>query len=141
MIELKNITKSYDEGNIIVNDLSLKINDGELIILIGESGCGESTILKMINRLIEPNSGEIYIDGENIKEIKKTDLRKKIGYVIQQIGLMPHLTIEQNIGIIPKLEKKDALTIKNKTMELMDLVDLPYEEYKDRYPRELSGLD
>lgn len=139
LIELKNVIKSYNEENIIVDDLSFKINDGELIVLIGESGCGKSTILKMINRLIEPNSGDIIIEGKNVKEFKKTELRRKIGYVIQQIGLMPHLTVAQNIAVIPKLEKKDAEYIKNKTMELMELVDLPYEEYKDRYPRELSG--
>lgn len=139
LIELKDVIKSYNDENIIVDNLSFKINEGELIVLIGESGCGKSTILKMINRLIEPNSGNIFIEGKNVKDFKKTELRRKIGYVIQQIGLMPHLTVAQNIAVIPKLEKKDAEYIKNKTIELMELVDLPYEEYKDRYPRELSG--
>jgi osmoprotectant transport system ATP-binding protein len=139
LIELKNIKKSYDGEKVIVNDLNLKINSGELVVLIGESGCGKTTTMKMINRLIEPDSGEILIDGKNIEEIKKTDLRKNIGYVIQQVGLLPHLTISQNIALIPKMVKKNPEDILNKTMELMELVDLSYEDYKDRYPKELSG--
>jgi len=139
VIELKNINKNYDGVTDVVSNLNLVINDGELVVLIGESGCGKTTTMKMINRLIEPTSGNIYIDGKNIKQFKKTELRRNIGYVIQHIGLFPHLTIAQNVALIPKLVKNDPQEVLERVKELMGMIDLAYDDYSDRYPKELSG--
>lgn len=139
MISLKNISKSYDHETIVVNELDLEINDGEIVVLVGESGCGKTTTMKMINRLIEPSSGEIFIDGKNIKSFDKNELRRNIGYVIQNVGLLPHLTIEKNIAVVPKLSKKSKEDIQKRVLEMFELIELPYEMYAERYPRELSG--
>ncbi|MBZ4667399.1 MAG: osmoprotectant transport system ATP-binding protein [Epulopiscium sp.] len=139
MIELKNVTKSYDNNKIIVDKLNLKIEKGEFIVLIGESGCGKTTTMKMINRLIEPTTGKIYIEGKDIMSMDPIELRRKIGYVIQKVGLFPHMTVGQNIELIPMLQKWDKAKRKARAMELLDLVDLPANEYYNRYPNELSG--
>ena len=136
MIEFKNVSKRYKE-KIILNDISLKIEKGSLVCLIGESGCGKTTTLKMINKLILPDSGEIFINNKNIKKENVIQLRRNIGYVIQQTGLFPHLTIKENIEIIGKLEKMKNLN--KRTVEMMDLVGLDPNEYLGRYPSELSG--
>lgn len=139
MVELKNIWKSYDGKTNIIENLNLTIDDGELIVLVGESGCGKTTTMKMLNRLIEPTKGEILIDGQSIKSINKIELRRNIGYVIQNVGLFPHRTIEENIATVPLLSKANKKTVGEKVKELMDIVDLPYEKYAKRYPSELSG--
>ena len=104
MITFKNISKRF-KGNVILKDLSFEIESGKLVAIIGASGCGKTTTLKMINRLIKPTSGAIFIDGKNIEQIDEIELRRKIGYVIQQTGLFPHMTIRENIELIPKVEK------------------------------------
>jgi osmoprotectant transport system ATP-binding protein len=109
------------------------------VVLVGESGCGKTTTLKMINRLIEQTSGTILIDGEDITSINKNELRRNIGYVIQDVGLFPHLTIEKNIATVPNLCKKDKASTLARVKELMELIELPYEDYAHRYPNELSG--
>lgn len=139
MISLRNISKSYNQGPMVVSELNLEINKGEIVVLVGESGCGKTTTMKMINRLIETTSGDIFIDGQNIKSLNKNDLRRSIGYVIQNIGLLPHLTIEKNIGTVPMMCKKNKNEIDKKVRELMEVIELPYEIYANRYPRELSG--
>lgn len=139
MIELKNICKSYNGVTNIIDDLSMTINAGEFVVLVGESGCGKTTTMQMLNRLITPTSGTITINGEDITTENKIKLRRSIGYVIQNVGLFPHRTIEQNIETVPKLCKKDKNEIMQKTKELLDLVELPYDEYATRYPKELSG--
>lgn len=139
MIEIKGVVKNYDGVTNVVDNLNLTINDGEIVVLIGESGCGKTTTMKMINRLIEPTSGAIEIDGKDIKQFEKIELRRNIGYVIQQVGLFPHLTIAQNIALIPKMMKKDSKEILAKVKELMGMIDLSYEDYAERYPGELSG--
>lgn len=139
MITLKKVSKTYDGENTIVDNLDFHVEKGHLIVLVGESGCGKTTTMKMINRLIEPTSGTIEINGQNIKDIDPIDLRRNIGYVIQKVGLFPHLTVGQNIGIVPRLVKKNPGAIKRKTIELLDMVDLKHEEYLNRYPSELSG--
>lgn len=139
MIEIKGVVKNYDGVTNVVDNLNLTINDGEIVVLIGESGCGKTTTMKMINRLIEPTSGAIEIDGKDIKQFEKIELRRNIGYVIQQVGLFPHLTIAQNIALIPKMMKKDSQETLAKVKELMGMIDLSYEDYADRYPGELSG--
>lgn len=138
MIEFKNIKKSY-KNNVILENFNLKIEDGNLVVLIGSSGCGKTTLLKMINRLHEATSGEILIDGKNIKDMDPIKLRRSIGYVIQQTGLFPHMTVKENIEIIPKLMGKPEEEISKKTVELLTMVGLSPEEYMDRYPVELSG--
>ncbi len=139
MIELKNITKSYDGKTDVVKNLNLTIQDGELVILVGESGCGKTTTMLMLNKLIEPTGGDILIDGKSINSFDKLKLRRNIGYVIQNIGLFPHKTIEDNIAIVPRLEKQPKEDIHERVKTLMQMVGLPYEEYAQRYPRELSG--
>lgn len=139
MIELVNISKSYDGKNNVIENLNLKIHKGEIVVLIGESGCGKTTTLRMINRLNEPTGGTIFINGEDYKKISKIELRRQLGYVIQKVGLMPHLTVGKNIEMIPELIGWDKETRKARAFELLNTVDLPPEEYYNRYPHELSG--
>ncbi|NME36572.1 ABC transporter ATP-binding protein [Fusobacterium sp. FSA-380-WT-3A] len=138
MIEFKNITKNF-KGNQVLKGINLKIETGEFVAIIGESGCGKTTLLKMINLLIEPSSGEILIDNEDITKYNVIDLRRRIGYVIQQTGLFPHMTIKENIEIIPKLQKVDKKILDEKTNNTMSMVGLDPEKYLNRYPTELSG--
>lgn len=138
MIELKNISKSYSKKQILKN-INLKVKEGEFLILIGESGCGKTTLLKLINKIHTPTEGEILINNINIKEINSVELRRGIGYIIQKVGLMPHMTVGENIEIILKLLKKEKNFIKNRSYELLNLVKLDPEEYYLRYPNELSG--
>ena len=138
MLRFENVTISYDGKNEILKNLSLHIPAGKLAVLIGPSGCGKTTTLQTINRLIEPSSGAIYIDGKNIRSMDPVELRRSIGYVIQEIGLFPHMTIEQNIEIVPKLLKWPEEQRKKRTLELIQLVGMD-EQYLRRYPSSLSG--
>ncbi|WP_348709440.1 choline ABC transporter ATP-binding protein OpuBA [Bacillus subtilis] len=138
MLTLENVSKTYRGGKKAVNNVNLKIAKGEFICFIGPSGCGKTTTMKMINQLIEPSAGKIFIDGENIMDQDPVELRRKIGYVIQQIGLFPHMTIQQNISLVPKLLKWPEQQRKERARELLKLVDMG-PEYLDRYPHELSG--
>lgn len=138
MIEFKNVAKRYKKKTIIEN-FNLKIEDGKLVVLIGSSGSGKTTLLKMINKLIPMSEGQILIDGKDINEIDPIELRRGIGYVIQQTGLFPHMTVKENIEVLPKLMGKDKEEIEEKTIELLNMVGLDSEEYLDRYPAELSG--
>ena len=137
-LSIKNLTKIYSGNKKAVDNISLNIESGEFVAFIGTSGSGKTTALRMINRMIEPTEGSIEMNGKDVRNMNPVELRRSIGYVIQQIGLMPHMTIRENIVLVPKLlkwskEKKDA-----KAKELIKLVDLP-EDYLDRYPSELSG--
>lgn len=138
MIEFKNVAKRYKKNTVIEN-FNLKIEDGKLVVLIGSSGSGKTTLLKMINKLILMSEGQILIDGKDINEIDPIELRRGIGYVIQQTGLFPHMTVKENIEVLPKLMGKDKAEIEKKTIELLTMVGLGSEEYLDRYPAELSG--
>lgn len=138
MIEFKNVSKVYKDGTKAVDNLNLTFNDGEFIVFIGTSGSGKTTSMRMINRMIEPSDGQILIDGENIMDKDPVDLRRKIGYVIQQIGLMPHMTVYENITLVPKLLKWSEEKKRKKAEQLLKRVDLP-NEFLDRYPSELSG--
>ncbi|GAJ98863.1 L-proline glycine betaine ABC transport system permease protein ProV [Geomicrobium sp. JCM 19055] len=111
MIEFKNVSKTYDDGFKALKNINLRIEEGELVALIGPSGCGKTTTMRMINRLIDPSEGEILVNGENIKKKNPVQLRRDSGYVIQQIGLLPHMTIEDNITIVPKLKKMGQRTL------------------------------
>lgn len=138
MIEFKNIKKSY-KNSVVLEGFNLKIDKGNLVVLIGSSGCGKTTLLKMINRLIDPTAGDIFVDGKNNKDVDPIELRRSIGYVIQQTGLFPHMTVKENIEIIPKLMGRSQEAIDKKTVELFNMVGLDPEKYSDRYPVELSG--
>ena len=138
MLSFKNISKTYGGSKKAVDNISLDINEGEFIAFIGTSGSGKTTALRMINRMIEPTSGTITINGEDISKKNPVELRRGIGYVIQQIGLLPHMTIKENITLVPRLLKWSDEDKDEKARELIKLVDLP-EEYLDRYPSELSG--
>jgi len=138
MIRFEHVSKSYGDS-LILNDLSFEIKAGELTVLIGPSGCGKTTTLKTINRLIEPDSGKIFIDGQDISKTDKVSLRRSIGYVIQQIGLFPNMTVEKNICVVPKLLQYDKDKCNEIVHEMLELVDMPYEDYAHKYPSELSG--
>lgn len=138
MLKFDHVSKIYKGGKRAVDDLNLEFESGRFIVFIGPSGCGKTTTMKMINRLIEPTEGTIYINGKNIKETDPVKLRREIGYVIQQIGLFPHMTIQQNISLVPRLLKWPEEKQRERAKELLQLVDMP-EEFLDRYPHELSG--
>ncbi len=139
MIEIKNIVKTTGE-KVILDDISLTIESGSFVVLIGPSGCGKTTTLKLLNKLIEPTSGEIYIDGKPISKEDPIKLRRNIGYVIQNIGLFPHLTIKENIELIPKLKgDKSEEEISETTERLVKMVGLDPDEFLYKYPTELSG--
>ncbi|MCD9072323.1 betaine/proline/choline family ABC transporter ATP-binding protein [Staphylococcus epidermidis] len=138
MLSIKNLSKVYAGGKKAVDNMTIDIESGDFIAFIGTSGSGKTTALRMINRMIESTEGEITIDGKNIKELNPVELRRSIGYVIQQIGLMPHMTVKENIILVPKLLKWSQEKKDEKAKELIRLVDLP-EEYLYRYPSELSG--
>lgn len=137
MITIESVSKSFN-GITAVDDISFKANDKEILVLLGTSGCGKTTTLKMINRLIEPDSGNINIDGHNIRSKKIENLRMGIGFVMQHAGLFPHYTIRQNIAVVPELLKWDKKRIQNRTEELMDKLNLK-EDLLPRFPNELSG--
>ena len=138
MIEFKNIVKTYD-GVGAVDNLSLKIEEGELCVLLGVSGCGKSTSLNMINRLIEPDSVEILINGKNVKDFKEVELRRSIGYVVQSIGLFPNMTVAQNVSVVPNLMKWDKKKTMKRVRELVQMVGLDVDQYINKYPSQLSG--
>ncbi|ABU58610.1 MULTISPECIES: ABC transporter ATP-binding protein [Roseiflexus] len=133
------LTKTFPgETRPAVDQVSFEIKKGEFVVLLGPSGCGKTTLLKMINRLYEPTEGRLLIDGVDARSMPATELRRRIGYVIQQTGLFPHLRIEQNIAVVPQLLKWDRARIEARIDELLDLVELP-RAYRKRYPRQLSG--
>jgi len=138
MVRFENITKSFKNHHVL-KKVSFEIPKGQLVAIIGESGCGKTTLLKMINRLIKPTGGAIYIENKNIQTINEVELRRKIGYVIQQTGLFPHMTIRENIELIPSLEKTDPKVLAENTKKLMEMVGLDCDTFLDRYPTELSG--
>jgi osmoprotectant transport system ATP-binding protein len=140
MIVLESVRKSYDEGSTFaVDGVDLRVNHGELLVLLGESGCGKTTTLKMINRLIERDDGRILIDDEDVADLDPVLLRRRIGYVFQGVGLFPHLTVGENVATVPGLLGWPKEEIVQRVEELLALVSLPYEQYRDRYPKELSG--
>jgi osmoprotectant transport system ATP-binding protein len=140
VLELREVTKRYSrDGPAAVDGLSLTVPAGEVCVLIGPSGCGKTTALKMINRLIEPTAGEILIDGRGVRARDPSELRREIGYVIQQVGLLPHLTVAANVAPVPRLLRWDKARTRVRTRELLELVGLDPDEYADRYPAQLSG--
>ncbi|TRW78993.1 ATP-binding cassette domain-containing protein [Mycolicibacterium sp. 018/SC-01/001] len=139
-IELDHVSKVYPGARQpAVDDVSLDIPAGEIVVFVGPSGCGKTTTMRMINRLSEPTSGRILIGDDDALSIKPTELRRSIGYAIQQAGLFPHMTIRQNVGLVPGLLKWDRQRVADRVDELLDLVGLEPSQYADRYPRQLSG--
>jgi osmoprotectant transport system ATP-binding protein len=140
IVAFEHVTKRYPGAEApAVNDLTLEIPAGEICVLVGPSGCGKTTSMKMVNRLIDPTGGRITIDGRDVMSIPAVELRRGIGYVIQQVGLFPHLTIGANTAVVPTLLSWDRARIRARTDELLELVGLPPADYRDRYPAELSG--
>ncbi len=139
MIRLTGVGKTYGDGTVAVHELDLEVRPGELVVLVGPSGCGKSTTLKMINRLIEPTTGTIEIDGQDVTRSDPVELRRGIGYVIQQVGLFPHQSIETNVMTVPLLYGESKSTARERAHVLMDLVGLEPSTYAARYPHQLSG--
>jgi len=139
MITLEHVSKGFAGGSNAVRDLSLEIPTGQTCVLLGPSGCGKTTTLRMINRLIEPDGGRILVDGVDTHQIDPVRLRLKMGYVIQQTGLFPHMTVADNVATVPRLWDWDAARVRARVDELLELVGLPPREYRRRYPHQLSG--
>lgn len=138
VVTLEHVTKRY--GSVpAVADLSLTVAAGEICVLVGPSGCGKTTTMKMINRLVEPTTGRITIGGEDVMQLRATELRRRIGYVIQQVGLFPHLTVAENVAVVPRLLRWPAPRVRARVEELLDLVGLEAGDYGARYPSALSG--
>ena len=138
-IVLSDVRKQYPDGTVAVAGLSLEVPAGELVVLIGPSGCGKSTVLRMINRLIEPTAGQILLDGEDITAASAVTLRRRIGYVIQNVGLFPHQTVRANVGTVPRLLGWPRRRTAARADDLLDLVGLDPVRFGHRYPSELSG--
>ncbi|MCX5083195.1 ABC transporter ATP-binding protein [Streptomyces sp. NPDC001939] len=139
MIRFEHVTKRYADGTTAVDDLSFEVNEGELVTLVGPSGCGKTTTMKMVNRLIEPSEGRILLDGDDISGIDPVRLRRRIGYVIQQVGLFPHKTVLDNTATVPHLLGAKRAKARERAAELLDLVGLDPRTFGDRYPDQLSG--
>ena len=138
MLRFDHVSLSYGSQTIL-NDLSFEIQEGQFAVLIGPSGCGKTTTLKMINRLIQPDTGKIYLNEEDITSKDKVELRRHIGYVIQQIGLFPNMTVAQNICVVPKLLKYSKEQCDQIVRDMLAMVEMPYEQYANKYPSEMSG--
>ena len=139
-IRFEHVSKQFPEASMAaVDDCTFEVASGSFVVLLGPSGCGKTTLLKMVNRLYEPTSGSIWLDGTNVRDLEATELRRQVGYVIQQVGLFPHMTVAQNIAIVPELLGWPEARRIERVRELLTLVDLPPDEYCSRYPSQLSG--
>ena len=140
MIVADKVSKSFDGGKTFAaKDVSFEVEHGKVLALLGGSGSGKSTTIKMINRLIEPTSGRILVDGKDVQERDAVLLRRSIGYVFQAIGLFPHMTVEENVSMVPKLLGQEPGSYRERVRELLDMVELPANEFAERYPHQLSG--
>src|SRR3954453_11087803 len=139
MIVLDRVRKQYADGTVAVNELSLDVDAGQIAVLVGPSGCGKTTTMRMVNRLVEPTSGRIYLDGDDISTVDRVALRRRIGYVIQQVGLFPHETVADNVATVPQLLGWDKKRTRARVAELLELVGLEPDRHAKRYPHELSG--
>jgi osmoprotectant transport system ATP-binding protein len=139
VLRLVDVTKRYGDGTLAVDDLSLEVGGGEICVLVGPSGSGKTTTMRMVNRLIEPTSGQIFLNGDDVMRMNPVELRRRMGYVIQNVGLFPHLTIEENVATVPRLLGWDRTRVRARTRELLDLVGLDPGKYGKRYPAALSG--
>jgi osmoprotectant transport system ATP-binding protein len=140
LVEFRNVSfRAHAGGPPILNNLNLKVFEGETLVLLGQSGCGKTTTLKMVNRLLEPSEGEVLVESRSTSDWDRIQLRRRIGYVIQEAGLFPHFSVERNVALVPSLENWDQSRIRNRVSELLTMVGLPVQSFANRYPRELSG--
>jgi osmoprotectant transport system ATP-binding protein len=139
LVEFRQVSYAVNGGPPIIDRLSLRVQRGETFVLLGESGCGKTTTLKLVNRLLTPTAGAVVVEGKTTTEWDVIRLRRRTGYVIQEAGLFPHFTVEQNVALVPNLEDWDALRVRERVRELLSLVGLDAERFANRYPRELSG--
>jgi osmoprotectant transport system ATP-binding protein len=140
LVEFRNVSfRAHAGGTLILNNLNLKVFEGETLVLLGQSGCGKTTTLKMVNRLLEPSEGVVLVEKRSTVEWDRIQLRRRIGYVIQEAGLFPHFSVERNVALVPSLENWDKSRIRDRVSELLSMVGLPVQNFASRYPRELSG--
>src|SRR3954449_11283399 len=139
MIRLDGVAKRYPDGTVAVERVALDVPAGKIAVLVGPSGCGKTTTMRMVNRLVEPTSGRIFLDGEDVTTVDPVALRRRIGYVIQQIGLFPHQTVADNVATVPALLGWDKRRTRARVSELLELVGLEPDRHAKRYPHELSG--
>lgn len=139
MITFENVTKVYSDETVAIEEISFEVEEGTTTVLVGPSGCGKTTTMTLVNRLEDPTEGTVYYDGTDIQELDKVELRRDIGYVIQEIGLFEHMTVGENVATVPELRGWDQERIDERVDELLDLMGLPANEYRDQYPTELSG--
>lgn len=139
LVEFRSVSYAINGARKIIDDLSLTVSTGETVVLLGESGCGKTTTLRLVNRLLKPTAGQVLVQGKATIEWDVIQLRRRTGYVIQEAGLFPHFTVAENIALVPSLERWDRDRIKHRTNELLELVGLDSGRFADRYPRELSG--
>ncbi|WP_049917746.1 ABC transporter ATP-binding protein [Haloferax denitrificans] len=138
-IRFEDVTKVYSDGTVAIENVSYEVEEGTTTVLVGPSGCGKTTTMKLVNRLEDPSGGTVYYEGSDVEELDRIDLRRDIGYVIQEIGLFGHMTVGENIATVPELKGWDESRIDERIDELLELMDMPPEDYCDQYPRELSG--
>jgi len=139
LVEFRNVSYAIDSSRNIIDGLSLDVSRGETLVLLGESGCGKTTTLRLVNKLLTPTSGEVVVEGKATSAWDVIQLRRRTGYVIQEAGLFPHFTVAENVALVPSLERWDRVRTQQRTDELLDLVGLNPSRFADRYPRELSG--
>src|SRR5438270_7676504 len=139
LVEFREVSYAVSGGQRIIDRLKLNVARGETMVLLGESGCGKTTTLRLVNRLLAPTSGEVIVEGKATTEWDVIRLRRRTGYVIQEAGLFPHFTVEQNVGLVPSLEDWDEPRVRERVHEMLSLVGLDSKKFADRYPRELSG--
>ena len=139
MIRFKGVWKTFPPNAVVLKNLNLEVHEGETLVILGKSGSGKTTALRLINRLIDPSEGEVYVGGKNIQSLDPIALRRTIGYAVQEIGLFPHMTVEENIAIVPKLLGWEQSRIDKRIDELMEMLSLNPKVYRKRYPLKLSG--
>src|SRR6266849_2582860 len=139
LVEFREVSYAVNGGRPIIDALNLEVQLGETMVLLGESGCGKTTTLKLVNRLLAPTSGNVMVEGKATSEWDVIRLRRRTGYVIQEAGLFPHFTVEQNVALLPNLEDWDEARTRERVREMLSLVGLDPQKFADRYPRELSG--
>lgn len=139
MITFENVTKEYPDGTVAIEDISFTVEEGTTTVLVGPSGCGKTTTMKLVNRLEDPTEGTVYRDGTPLSEFDPIELRRNTGYVIQEIGLFDHMTVEDNIATVPRLTGWNESEIESRVADLLEMMDMPPEEYRHQHPTELSG--